>query len=124
MAIGTVGLAVAAILISGLALLPAESTVPGSRVESDSYTSPVTIARCITTNINRKRPELLVRHRPGDVEDGSFYLILSTRQQAEATYGVIRVEQREAGSHLTTWLPERSLASAPAEIAQKLIAGC
>jgi len=124
MAIGTAGLAIAAILISGYALSPAGSTSPGSRVEADSYTSPVTIARCITTNINRKRPELLVRHRTGDTEDGSIYLILSTTQQAESTYGVIRVDQREAGSHLTTWLAERSLASAPAEIAQRLIAGC
>ena len=124
MAIGTAGLVIAAILISSYALSPAESTAPGSRVESDSYTSPVTIARCITTNINRKRPELLVRHRTGDVEDGSIYLILSTTQQAETTYGVIRVDRREAGSHLTTWFPARSLVAAPAEIAQKLVAGC
>ena len=124
MAIGTAGLAIAVILISGYALSPAESTSPGSRVESDSDTNPVTIARCITTNINRKRPELLVRHRTGDAEDGSIFLILSTMQPAETTYGVIRVNQSETGSHLTTWLPERSLASAPAEIARKLIAGC
>jgi hypothetical protein len=45
-------------------------------------------------------------------------------EPSPTTFGVIRVDQSESGSHLTTWLPDSSLSAAPAAIAQKLIAGC
>ena len=118
------GLAFLAMVLSGFALAPPESTGPGKRVETDSYTGPAEIARCITYNINKKMPELLVRNRANDSLGGSIYLILTNKEQPPATFGVIRVDQSETGSHLTTWLPSKSLSTAPSEIAQKLIAGC
>ena len=124
MAIPTAGLAVAAILLSGYVFSPAESPDPGSRVESDSFTKPVVLARCITHNIKRKQPDLLVRNRPSDASDGTIYLVLSIAEPSPTTFGVIRVDQSETGSHLTTWLPTRSLTAAPTEIARKLVAGC
>lgn len=109
----------------GYALSPPESSDPGHRVESNSYSSPTVIARCITYNINRKRPELVVRNRRSDSDDGSIYLVLNISDQNPALFGVIRIEQGTDGSRLTTWLPQKSLADvSPSEIAQKLIAGC
>lgn len=105
-------------------LSPVDAVDQGQRVESDSYTSPVALARCITHNINRKRPDLLVRDRPRNDGEGSIYLVLRNIDRGPETYGVIRVDQTETGSHLTTWLPTRSLSAAPAEIARKLVAGC
>ena len=118
------GLALLAIALAGYALSPAESTDPGKRAESDSYTDPARLARCITYNINKKMPHLHVRNRAGDTDDESIFLILTRMDPAPTTFGVIRVDQSESGSHLTTWLPDRSLSAAPAEVAQKLIAGC
>ncbi len=118
------GLALLAIALAGYALAPAESTDPGKRAERDSYTDPARTARCITYNINRKMPNLHVRNRAGDTNDESIFLILTKMDPAPTTFGVIRVDQSESGSHLTTWLPDRSLSAAPDEVAQKLIAGC
>lgn len=101
-----------------------ESPGVGARVESDSYTDPTQVARCIAYNINRKMPQLLVRSiAPGSPGD-SGYLALSLAEPAPKTFGVIRVERRESGSHLTTWLADRSLTAAPQDIARKLVAGC
>ena len=118
------GLALLAIALAGYAFSPAESTDPGKRAESDSYTDPARIARCITYNINKKMPNLHVRNRAGDTDDESIFLILTKMDPAPTTFGVIRVDQSESGSRLTTWLPDRSLSAAPDEVAQKLIAGC
>ena len=124
MAIAPAGVALVAFAL-GYALSPSESIDVGKRVESDSYTVPTTIARCITYNINKKKPELVVRHRPNDTSDGSIFLILSKMDQIPTTFGVIRIDQSAEGSHLTTWLPNKSLADAtPDEVAHKLIAGC
>ena len=117
-------LAIAAIALSGHALAPAESVDAGKRVESDSYTAPTKIARCITYNIGKKRPDLRLRSRIGDTSDEATYLILTSIASPPATVAVIRVEQGEAGSHLTTWFPSKTLAAAPAEVAHRLIAGC
>lgn len=118
------GLALLAIALAGYALSPAESTDSGKRAESDSYTDPARAARCITYNINKKMPNLHVRNRAGDTDDEGIFLILTKMDPAPTTFGVIRVDQSESGSHLTTWLPGRSLSTAPDEVAQKLIAGC
>lgn len=118
------GIAIAALLLSGTTQTPTESTGAGMRVESDSYTGPREIARCIAYNINKKMPELHVRNRAGDSPDESSYLILTATEPSPTTFGVIRVNRRETGSHLTTWLPDRSLSAAPEDIARKLIAGC
>jgi hypothetical protein len=118
------GLVLLVLGLSAYALSPAESTDPGKRVESDSYTSPAEIARCITYNINKKLPELKVRNRAGDSSDESILLVLTNIAALPTTFGVIKVAQNEAGSHLTTWLPDRSLSAAPSEVAHKLIAGC
>jgi hypothetical protein len=119
------GLAFLAIALAGYALSPSESPDSGKRVESDSYTNPTRIARCITYNINKKMPDLLVRSRSGDTSDESILLILTRMESSPATFGVIRVDQSESGSHLTTWLPDRTLLSeAPTEVARKLVAGC
>ena len=118
------GLAVVAIALAGYVFSPPESTDPGKRVESDSYTSPTRIARCIAYNINKKMPNLSVRNRANDSADESIYLILTSMEPSPTTFGVIRVDPSESGSHLTTWLPDRSLAAAPTEVARKLIAGC
>lgn len=118
------GIAIAAILLSGTTQTPTEATGAGSRVESDSYTGPREITRCIAYNINKKMPELSVRNRAGDSPDESGYLILTAAEPSPTTFGVIRVDRSETGSHLTTWLPGRNLAAAPEDIARKLIAGC
>jgi hypothetical protein len=118
------GLAFLAIVLSGYALSPSESTDSGKRVEADSYTGPTQIARCITYNINKKMPDLRVRSRAGDTSDESIFLILTRMESSPATFGVIRVDQSESGSHLTTWLPGSSLSEAPGEVARKLVAGC
>jgi hypothetical protein len=118
------GLAFLAIVLSGYALSPSESTDSGKRVESDSYTGPTQIARCITYNINRKMPDLRVRSRAGDTSDESIFLILTRMESSPTTFGVIRVDQSESGSHLTTWLADNSLSAAAGEVARKLVAGC
>lgn len=118
------GLAFLAIVMSAYALSPAEAPQAGKRVESDSYTEPVKIARCIAHNINRKMPDLRVRSRAGDTPDESIFIILTRDDASPATFGVIRVDQSESGSHLTTWLADSSLSAAPHELARKLIAGC
>jgi len=124
MAIPTLGVALAAIAL-GYALSPSESADAGKRVESATFTEPVKAARCITYNINKKRPDLLVRNRPSDSAAGSIYLVLSNVGATPSTYGVIRIDENESGSHLTTWLSGRTLADASAsEVAQKLVAGC
>jgi hypothetical protein len=69
-------------------------------------------------------PNLSVRNRSADTSDESIFLVLTNMESAPTTFGVIRVEQSESGSHLTTWLPDSSLSAAPAEMAQRLIAGC
>jgi len=118
------GLAFLALALAGYALSPADSTSPGKRVESESYTEPAKLARCITYNINRKMANLSVRTRPADTPEESIFLILTNLEPSPTMFGVIRVDQSEAGSRLTTWLPESTVAAAPPEIAQKLIAGC
>lgn len=124
MAITPAGMVLVAIAL-GYTLSPSESPDVGHRVESDSYTAPTVIARCITYNINKKKPDLVVRNRPSDNSDSSVYLILSKMEQIPTTYGVVRIDEKEYGSHLTTWLPRKSLADAsPTEVAKKLIAGC
>lgn len=120
----SLGLAFIAIVLSGYALSPSESPDSGKRVESDSYTGPTQVARCITYNINRKMPDLHVRSRAGDTAEDSIFVILTRTESSPATFGVIRVDQSESGSHLTTWLADGSLPEAPHEIARKLIAGC
>ncbi len=118
------GIAIVAIALSGTSQTPTEAPGPGKRVESDSDTAPGKVTRCIVYNINRKMPELQVRTRPGESPEESGYLILTAAEPSPATFGVIRVEPREAGSHLTTWLPQKSLTAAPEAIAHRLIAGC
>lgn len=118
------GLAILAIAFVGVALSPSESPAPGSRVESRSFTEPTRLARCIAYNINRKMPNLTVRSRPGDTADDSIFLVLSTLEPAPATFGVIRLDQTESGSQLTTWLPAKSLTASADQIAGRLVAGC
>lgn len=118
------GLAFLAVALAGYALTPSDSASPGKRVESESFTEPARLARCITYNINRKMPNLSVRNRSADTTDESIFLVLTNMGPSPTTFGVIRVEQSDSGSHLTTWLPDSSLSAAPTEIAQKLIAGC
>jgi hypothetical protein len=118
------GLVLLAMALGGYALSPSTPTDAGKRVEADSYTSPHEIARCISYNINRKMPNLRVRNRPNDSGDESIFLVLTESDPAPATFGVIRVDPSESGSHLTTWLPSRSLSAAPDELARRLIAGC
>ena len=118
------GLVLLAIALGAYALSPPEPTDPGKRVENDSYTGPHEIARCISYNINKKMPNLRVRNRTGDSPDESIYLVLTDSEPSPATFGVIRVDPIESGSHLTTWLAGGSLAAAPEEVAHRLIAGC
>lgn len=118
------GIAFLALALAGYALTPSDPASPGKRVESESFTEPAKLARCITYNINRKMPKLSVRNRPADTTDEGIFLVLTSMEPSPTTFGVIRVEQSESGSHLTTWLPDSSLSAAPADIAQKLIAGC
>lgn len=126
MTIASTGLAIMVLMLSGYALSPKdkESADAGNRVESDSFTDQVTVARCISYNINKKFPDLMVRYRPSDTADGGSYLILTSMDPTPKTFGVIRVDQREAGSHLTTWLPNRSRPEAPDALARRLVAGC
>lgn len=100
------------------------SEPPGQRVESESYTAPQALTRCITYNINKKMPELLVRSFPADSPDEGGYLVLTAPEPTPTTFGVIRVERREDGSRLTTWLPDRSVSTTPEDLARRLIAGC
>lgn len=124
MTLAPAGLALAAIAF-GYALSPSPSPDGGKRVESDSYTPPTAIARCITYNINKKQPELAVSSEEWGAVDGSIYLILNTREQTPTTFGVIRIDQSLDGSHLTTLLNTTSLSDASqSEIAKKLVAGC
>jgi hypothetical protein len=118
------GLAFLALALAGYALSPSDPASPGQRVESESFTEPAKLARCITYNINRKMPNLSVRNRSTDSPDEGIFLVLTSANPSPTTFGVIRLAQSESGSHLTTWLPDSSLSAAPAEIAQKLIAGC
>ncbi|MDD5248687.1 MAG: hypothetical protein PHY45_06865 [Rhodocyclaceae bacterium] len=118
------GIAIAALLLSGTTETPTAATAAGQRVESDSYTAPREVARCIAYNISRKMPALRVRSRAGDAPGDSDYLILTDAERSPATFGVIRVERRDTGSHLTTWLPGPSLSAAPEDLARKLVAGC
>lgn len=124
MSLVAAGFAFVAILLSGQALSPPESADAGKRVESDSYTAPREIVRCIAYNIGRKRPDLHVRSSAGDTPEESAYLILTDTKSSPTPFGVIRVAYSEVGSHLTTWLSDKSLSAAPSEIAQRLIAGC
>ena len=118
------GLAFLALALAGYALSPSDPASPGQRVESESFTEPAKLARCITYNINRKMPNLSVRNRSTDSPDESIFLVLTSSNPSPTTFGVIRLAQSESGSHLTTWLPDSSLSAAPAEMAQRLIAGC
>ena len=120
----TAGLTLIAIAM-GFALSASESTDAGKRVESESFTAPMKVASCITYNINKKKPELLVRNRPSDSSDGSIYLVLTNIGETPTTFGVIRINDSGPGSHLTTWLPSRSVADhSPNEVSERLIAGC
>lgn len=118
------GLAVLVVALAAYAVSPSETPDPGKRVESDSYTAPAKIARCIAHNISRKMPDLSVRSRQNDANDSSVLLILTHPNTAPATFGVIRVDPSDTGSHLTTWLSGRNLSAAPSEVAQRLVAGC
>jgi hypothetical protein len=95
---------------------------PGKRVESDSFTAPPQLARCIAHNINRKMPHLSVRQRSDATTDDRILLVLSAPDRE--TFGVIRLEPDEGGSKLTTWLAGRDLAAAPEAVAKRLVAGC
>ena len=101
-----------------------EAPDAGKRIESDSYTVPEKITRCIAYNINKKMPELSMRTRQAESADEGAFIILSRTEPSPATFGVIRIARSEEGSHLTTWLPRSSLSGAPEAIAQRLIAGC
>jgi len=124
MTIAGVGLALIAALLSGYVLAPKESPIAGNRVESDSDTEATTIARCIAYNVNKKRPDLHVRNHAADNAAGSVLLILTSVEPSPKTFGVIQVDQSEAGSHLTTWLSGRNASAEPEEVARRLIAGC
>jgi hypothetical protein len=105
--------------------VPEETVGAGHRVESDSYTGPKAIARCITFNINRKMPELRVRHHADESPDEGGFLILTSAEPSPTTFGVIRIVRSQTGSRLTTWLPEKSISTLPPEeIARRLVAGC
>lgn len=103
---------------------PAEAASPGKRIESDSYTPPAALMRCLAYNINRKMPELHVRNRPAESPDEDGYLILTRDEASPATFGVIRIARSEDGSHLTTWLSPAGLPAAPEAVARRLVAGC
>ena len=91
-------------------------------MESESFTAPPELARCIAHNIQRKMPHLSVRQRSDAVVDERILLVLST--SGHETFGVIRVEADQGGSKLTTWLAGPNLAAAPEAIAKRLVAGC
>lgn len=123
------GLTLLAIALAGFALTPAEPPAPklttnGMRMESESFTAPTRLAQCITYNINKKMPDLQVRNRTSDTTENSIFLILANAEPTPTTFGVIRIDERESGSHLTTWLPQKSLAVARSDVTSKLIAGC
>lgn len=120
----TPGLVFLAIALGSYALSPPETTDPGNRVESDSYTSPPKLARCISYNISRKMPNLNVRNHSDDSSNERIFLILTDAEASPATFGVIRVDPNDTGSHLTTWLAGRNLAAAPEDVAHRLVAGC
>lgn len=101
---------------------PSASLDPGRRVESESFTAPPQLARCIAQNIQRKMPQLSVRQRNDAMVDERILLVLST--SGHETFGVIRLEAEESGSRLTTWLAARDLPAAPEAIAKRLVAGC
>jgi hypothetical protein len=121
-------IALIALVLAGFAMAPAESPAPatavdpGKRVESDSFTAPPELARCIAYNINRKMPHLSVRQRSDATTDDRILLVLSA--PGAETFGVIRLEPDEGGSKLTTWLAGRDLAAAPEAVAKRLVAGC
>lgn len=118
------GLTFLAIVLAGFALTPAETASTGMRMESESFTAPTRLAQCITYNIKKKMPDLHVRNRASDTAGNSIFLILAIAEPVPTTFGVIRIDERESGSHLTTWLPQKSIAVATSNIASKLIAGC
>lgn len=123
------GLTLLAIALAGVALSPAEPpalklTTNGMRVESESITAPTTLAKCITYNVSKKMPDLHVRNRTNDTTANSILLILANAEPTTTTFGVIRIDESESGSHLTTWLPQKSIAVATSGIASKLIGGC
>lgn len=124
MSIAPAGLAILVFAL-GYALSPPESPDIGKRVESASYTAPEKLARCIVYNVNKKKPNLVVRNRASDNSAGGIYLVLMSIGEAPSTFGVIRIVPSGDGSRLTTWLATGSLADAsPEEVAQTLIAGC
>jgi hypothetical protein len=96
----------------------------GRRVEIDSFTEPDKVARCIEANVSRKLPQLQVRRIGGETQDQTGYLVLTESAPAPITFGVVRVDRSDEGSHLITWLPDRSLTAAPEVIARRIVAGC
>jgi hypothetical protein len=64
-------------------------------VESDSFTAPPELARCIAHNISRKMPHLSVRQRSDATADDRILLVLSA--PGTETFGVIRVAADEGG---------------------------
>ena len=124
----TAGFGLLALIVAGIALAPAESPAPppaadpGKRVESESFTAPPELARCIAHNISRKMPHLSVRQRSDATTEDRILLVLSAPDRE--TFGVIRLEPEESGSKLTTWLAGRNLAAAPEAVAKRLVAGC
>ena len=145
-------IALLALIIAGLAAAPVEAPAPaaaavstptteaiataapatnsglaasldsGRRVESDSFTAPPELARCIAHNISRKMPHLSVRQRSDATADDRILLVLSA--PGAETFGVIRVAADESGSKLTTWLAASELPEAPEVVAKRLVAGC
>lgn len=101
---------------------PGVSLDSGRRVESDSFTAPPELARCIAHNISRKMPHLSVRQRSDATADDRILLVLSA--PGAETFGVIRVAADESGSKLTTWLAASELPAAPEIVARRLVAGC
>lgn len=124
----TAGFGLLALIVAGIALAPAEPPAPapaadpGKRVESESFTAPPELARCIAHNISRKMPHLSVRQRADATTEDRILLVLS--EPDRETFGVIRLEPEETGSKLTTWLAGRNLAAAPEAVAKRLVAGC
>ena len=121
-------IALIALVLAGFAMAPAESPAPapaadpGKRVESDSFTAPPELARCIAHNISRKMPHLSVRQRSDATADDRILLVLSA--PGAETFGVIRVAADQGGSKLTTWLAASELPAAPEVVAKRLVAGC
>ena len=101
---------------------PAALADPGRWVESDSFTAPPQLARCIAHNIHRKMPHLSVRQRSDAALDDRILLVLTSPDRE--TYGVIRVAADESGSKLTTWLAARDPSAAADALARRLVAGC